>query len=171
MFEFFRTFHKISSAFEFFCIENMLNRDTNVSNRSMIFFLNRYTPNVCVYICNMLMMIHFRDLIQPYLLCCTRRGMVIPQTGAVVEAAPVPDLLGSILSGQSILLMDSSDVVINRDGSLKAAKPSKCAHIFLKGVLRDSFMSAPCVLINISVNISLKKAFLESTAGNFQFIL
>ncbi|RVE72195.1 hypothetical protein OJAV_G00059300 [Oryzias javanicus] len=39
------------------------------------------------------------------------------------EAASVPDLLGSILSGQSMLLMDSSDVIINRDGSLKATKP------------------------------------------------
>lgn len=37
----------------------------------------------------------------------------------------MPDLLGSILSGQSMLMMDSSDVVINRDGSLKATKPSK----------------------------------------------
>lgn len=49
--------------------------------------------------------------------------MEVPRSGGVVEAAPVPDLLGSILSGQSMLLMDSSDVVINRDGSLKAAKP------------------------------------------------
>ncbi|XP_026058884.1 PHD and RING finger domain-containing protein 1 isoform X1 [Carassius auratus] len=40
----------------------------------------------------------------------------------VSEEAPVSDLLGSILSGQSMLLMDSSDVVINRDGSLKATK-------------------------------------------------
>ncbi|XP_051740101.1 PHD and RING finger domain-containing protein 1 isoform X2 [Ctenopharyngodon idella] len=48
----------------------------------------------------------------------SRQGVSIPQ----VEA-PVPDLLGSILSGQSMLLMDSSDVVINRDGSLKATKP------------------------------------------------
>lgn len=60
------------------------------------------------------------------LLCFTRRGLDVPQSGGVVEAAPVPDLLGSILSGQSMLLMDSSDVVINRDGSLKATKPSKC---------------------------------------------
>lgn len=37
----------------------------------------------------------------------------------------MPDLLGSILSGQSMLMMDSSDVVINRDGSLKATKSSK----------------------------------------------
>lgn len=57
--------------------------------------------------------------------------MDIPQAGGVVEAAPVPDLLGSILSGQSMLLMDSSDVVINRDGSLKATKTSKCVwHVF-----------------------------------------
>ncbi|KAK2842061.1 hypothetical protein Q5P01_012261 [Channa striata] len=53
-----------------------------------------------------------------------RRGIGISQSGGVVEATPVPDLLGSILSEQSILLMDSSDVVINRDGSLKATKPS-----------------------------------------------
>lgn len=52
--------------------------------------------------------------------------MSVPQSAGVVEAAPVPDLLGSILSGQSMLLMDSSDVVINRDGSLKASKQSKC---------------------------------------------
>ncbi|XP_009994743.1 PREDICTED: PHD and RING finger domain-containing protein 1 [Chaetura pelagica] len=39
-----------------------------------------------------------------------------------VEAAPVPDLLGSILSGQSFLMMSSSDVIINRDGSLTAKK-------------------------------------------------
>ncbi|XP_009873552.1 PREDICTED: LOW QUALITY PROTEIN: PHD and RING finger domain-containing protein 1, partial [Apaloderma vittatum] len=38
------------------------------------------------------------------------------------EAAPVPDVLGSILSGQSLLMMSSSDVVINRDGSLTAKK-------------------------------------------------
>lgn len=52
--------------------------------------------------------------------------MDVPRSGGVVEAGPVPDLLGSILSGQSMLLMDSSNVVINRDGSLKASKPSKC---------------------------------------------
>lgn len=57
--------------------------------------------------------------------------MNVPHLAGVVEAAPVPDLLGSILSGQSILLMDSSDVVISRDGSLKASKPSKCGlHIY-----------------------------------------
>lgn len=54
-----------------------------------------------------------------------RPGHSLPQVEEVAEAAPVPDLLGSILSGQSLLLMDSSDVVINRDGSLKAPKPGK----------------------------------------------
>ncbi|RXN11414.1 PHD and RING finger domain-containing 1 isoform X2 [Labeo rohita] len=53
----------------------------------------------------------------------SRQGASIPQVGDVAEEAPVSDLLGSILSGQSMLLMDSSDVVINRDGSLKATKP------------------------------------------------
>ncbi|KYO41545.1 PHD and RING finger domain-containing protein 1 [Alligator mississippiensis] len=45
-----------------------------------------------------------------------------PDPEAEAEAAPVPDLLGSILSGQSLLMMSSSDVVINRDGSLTAKK-------------------------------------------------
>ncbi|KAK7121961.1 hypothetical protein R3I93_022909 [Phoxinus phoxinus] len=49
----------------------------------------------------------------------SRQGVSVPQEE---DAAPVSDLLGSILSGQSMLLMDSSDVVINRDGSLKATK-------------------------------------------------
>uniref|UniRef100_A0A096MEJ3 PHD and ring finger domains 1 n=1 Tax=Poecilia formosa TaxID=48698 RepID=A0A096MEJ3_POEFO len=53
----------------------------------------------------------------------SRRGVDVPHSAGVVEAAPVPDLLGTILSGQSMLLMDSSDVVISRDGSLKASKP------------------------------------------------
>lgn len=51
-------------------------------------------------------------------------GPSLPQ---LEEVAPVPDLLGSILSRQSMLLMDSSDVVINRDGSLKANKPGEQA--------------------------------------------
>lgn len=53
-----------------------------------------------------------------------RQGLGIPET-EVVAAAPVPDLLGSILTGQSILMMDSSEIVINRDGSLKAIKPGR----------------------------------------------
>ncbi|KAJ8417692.1 hypothetical protein AAFF_G00225350 [Aldrovandia affinis] len=48
----------------------------------------------------------------------------IPEGGIMENTAPVPDLLGSILSGQSLLLMDSSDMVINRDGSLMLGKPA-----------------------------------------------
>ncbi|XP_018115548.1 PHD and RING finger domain-containing protein 1 isoform X3 [Xenopus laevis] len=51
------------------------------------------------------------------------RGGVAPQVHeALPVAEPVPDLLGSILSGQSILMMRSSDIVISRDGSLTAMK-------------------------------------------------
>ena len=57
-------------------------------------------------------------------LCC-RRGVGMSQGGEVAEAAPVSDLLGSIMSSQNVLMMDSSDVVINRDGTLKAIKPGQ----------------------------------------------
>ncbi|XP_018113084.1 PHD and RING finger domain-containing protein 1 isoform X2 [Xenopus laevis] len=51
------------------------------------------------------------------------RGGVAPQAHETLPVAePVPDLLGSILSGQSMLMMKSSDIVISRDGSLKAKK-------------------------------------------------
>uniref|UniRef100_K7G908 PHD and ring finger domains 1 n=1 Tax=Pelodiscus sinensis TaxID=13735 RepID=K7G908_PELSI len=46
--------------------------------------------------------------------------VLIPDQEA--EAPPAPDLLGSILSGQSLLMMSGSDVVINRDGSLTAKR-------------------------------------------------
>ncbi|XP_016775482.3 PHD and RING finger domain-containing protein 1 isoform X8 [Pan troglodytes] len=39
-----------------------------------------------------------------------------------LEEEPVPDLLGSILSGQSLLMLGSSDVIIHRDGSLSAKR-------------------------------------------------
>ncbi|KAM4720683.1 PHD and RING finger domain-containing protein 1 [Rhinophrynus dorsalis] len=53
-------------------------------------------------------------------------GGVAPlaQDSAAV-AEPVPDLLGSILSGQSMLMMKSSDIFISRDGSLTAKKPGE----------------------------------------------
>nr|XP_035119792.2 PHD and RING finger domain-containing protein 1 isoform X2 [Callithrix jacchus] len=38
------------------------------------------------------------------------------------EEEPVPDLLGSILSGQSLLMLGSSDIIIHRDGSLSAKR-------------------------------------------------
>ncbi|KAI4885033.1 hypothetical protein NFI96_017710 [Prochilodus magdalenae] len=77
----------------------------------------------------------------------SRRGPSVPQVQEVVEAAPVPDLLGSILSGQSMLLMDSSDVVINRDGSLKATKPAG-----ITSNSRPSSSSAISFRINASGN-------------------
>ncbi|KAM9807639.1 uncharacterized protein phrf1 [Neosynchiropus ocellatus] len=63
----------------------------------------------------------------------TRRGLDIPQSSSVVEAAPVPDLLGSILSGQNMLFMDSADIDINRDGSLQATKPTSLSSKFNPG--------------------------------------
>lgn len=66
----------------------------------------------------------------------SRQGVSIPQ----VEA-PVPDLLGSILSGQSMLLMDSSDVVINRDGSLKATKPGKSGFGYISNIRQEFYLS------------------------------
>lgn len=74
--------------------------------------------------------------------------MDVHPSGGVVEAAPVPDLLGSILSGQSMLLMDSSDVVINRDGSLKATKPSRCMqYIFVSHIQTMKCIYIVCTCI------------------------
>ncbi|XP_055795934.1 PHD and RING finger domain-containing protein 1 isoform X3 [Salvelinus fontinalis] len=88
----------------------------------------------------------------------SRRGPSLPQVAAL---APVPDLLGSILSGQSMLLMDSSDVVINRDGSLKATKPANPA-----------LASTVCFRINASGNAwharQLSNASAMVAAGNSQ---
>ncbi|NXI15631.1 PHRF1 protein, partial [Irena cyanogastra] len=68
------------------------------------------------------------------------------------EAAPVPDLLGSILSGQSLLMMSSSDVVINRDGSLTAKKEGHNTHprTALSGTTASSSMARPSVSSGLS---------------------
>lgn len=52
---------------------------------------------------------------------CDRNGR-LPAVGqeAQPQAVPVPDVLEGILAKQNVLLMDSSNIVINRDGSLKA---------------------------------------------------
>lgn len=52
-----------------------------------------------------------------------------------VDEAPVPDLVGSILSGQSLLMMNGADITIHRDGSLSAKKageeaPARCPLCF-----------------------------------------
>ncbi|XP_072495632.1 PHD and RING finger domain-containing protein 1 isoform X2 [Notamacropus eugenii] len=52
----------------------------------------------------------------------SRRSVPVSVPEQDVEVTPVPDLLGSILSGQNLLMMSGSDVVINRDGSLTARK-------------------------------------------------
>lgn len=56
------------------------------------------------------------------LLCTCRRTVPAVAPEPEMDAAPGPDLLGSILSGQSFLLMDSADVTIHRDGSLSAKR-------------------------------------------------
>ncbi|KAL8170148.1 UNVERIFIED_CONTAM: hypothetical protein K2H54_064711 [Gekko kuhli] len=58
------------------------------------------------------------------------QGRSVPAltTEPEAEPAPVPDLLGSILSGQSLLMMSGSDVVINRDGSLTAKRTVPLLH-------------------------------------------
>ncbi|XP_036076242.1 PHD and RING finger domain-containing protein 1 isoform X5 [Rousettus aegyptiacus] len=52
----------------------------------------------------------------------SRRSVPAVAPEPEMDAAPASDLLGSILSGQSLLLMDSADVTIHRDGSLSAKR-------------------------------------------------
>ncbi|NXC20314.1 PHRF1 protein, partial [Corythaeola cristata] len=68
------------------------------------------------------------------------------------EAAPVPDLLGSILSGQSFLMMSSSDVVINRDGSLTAKKAGKGLALLRSGTTASSSVAGPSVSSRLSTH-------------------
>ncbi|XP_026706168.1 PHD and RING finger domain-containing protein 1 isoform X2 [Athene cunicularia] len=63
-----------------------------------------------------------RPVARPISVGLPRSSVPVLSPDQEAEAAPVPDLLGSILSGQSFLMMSSSDVVINRDGSLTAKK-------------------------------------------------
>lgn len=83
----------------------------------------------------------YMSILISWLHCFSRRAGDAHHSAGVVEAAPVPDLLGSILSGQSMLLMDSSDVIINRDGSLKASNPRKsfCHKFQIHGVQLKMF--------------------------------
>ncbi|XP_075043916.1 PHD and RING finger domain-containing protein 1 [Mixophyes fleayi] len=57
---------------------------------------------------------------RPISVSLSRGGAAPVAPGSVAVAEPVPDLLGSILSGQSMLMMKGSDIVISRDGSLTA---------------------------------------------------
>ncbi|XP_072129023.1 uncharacterized protein phrf1 isoform X2 [Mobula birostris] len=66
-----------------------------------------------------------RPVARPISVKLSRNGR-LPVDGqeAQPEATPVPDVLESILAGQNVLLMDSSNIVINRDGSLRAKAAS-----------------------------------------------
>ncbi|XP_032077191.1 PHD and RING finger domain-containing protein 1 isoform X2 [Thamnophis elegans] len=63
-----------------------------------------------------------RPVARPVAVGLPGRGVPALISEPEAEPAPVPDLLGSILTGQSLLMMSGSDVVINRDGSLTAKK-------------------------------------------------
>ncbi|XP_063145355.1 LOW QUALITY PROTEIN: PHD and RING finger domain-containing protein 1 [Candoia aspera] len=63
-----------------------------------------------------------RPVARPVAVGLPGRGVPALVSEPEAEPAPVPDLLGSILTGQSLLMMSGSDVVINRDGSLTAKK-------------------------------------------------
>ncbi|XP_037373222.1 PHD and RING finger domain-containing protein 1 isoform X2 [Talpa occidentalis] len=58
----------------------------------------------------------------------SRRSLPAAGSEPEVDEAPEPDLLGSILSSQSLLMMNGADVTIHRDGSLSAkrAAPVSC---------------------------------------------
>ncbi|XP_063293917.1 PHD and RING finger domain-containing protein 1 isoform X2 [Pelobates fuscus] len=62
---------------------------------------------------------------RPISLGLSRGGVAPLVRDSVAVAEPVPDLLGSILSGQSMLMMKSSDIVISRDGSLSTKKKAE----------------------------------------------
>lgn len=51
-----------------------------------------------------------------------RRGAPAVAPQPEVDTEPSPDLLGSILSGQSLLMMNGADIIIHRDGSLSAKR-------------------------------------------------
>ncbi|KAM6173772.1 PHD and RING finger domain-containing protein 1 [Erethizon dorsatum] len=59
---------------------------------------------------------------RPIFVGLSRRQLPTAVPEPAMETAPVPDLLGSILSSQSLLMMSSADIVIHRDGSLSAKR-------------------------------------------------
>ncbi|KAJ3597197.1 hypothetical protein NHX12_003597 [Muraenolepis orangiensis] len=84
----------------------------------------------------------------------SRRSKAVSHLPAcVAEATPVPDLLGSILSGQSMLMMDSSAVVINRDerpyslaspGTSSSSRPPSSSPFASPSFPSPSSHSSPC---------------------------
>ncbi|XP_074227413.1 PHD and RING finger domain-containing protein 1 isoform X1 [Camelus bactrianus] len=59
---------------------------------------------------------------RPVSMGLSRRSAPAPVPQPEVHEDAVPDLLGSILSGQSLLMMNSADIIIHRDGSLSAKR-------------------------------------------------
>lgn len=62
-------------------------------------------------------------------------------------ATPAPDLLGRILSSQSLLMLSSADVLIHRDGSLSAKRPG--THLMYTIPTYIPRMCTPCIRIYI----------------------
>ncbi|XP_070621657.1 LOW QUALITY PROTEIN: PHD and RING finger domain-containing protein 1 [Erythrolamprus reginae] len=95
-----------------------------------------------------------RPVARPVAVGLPGRGVpaLIPEPEA--EPAPVPDLLGSILTGQSLLMMSGSDVVINRDGSLTAKKtvPLLRGSSRADEALEDNFQSMTPILETLITN-------------------
>ncbi|XP_058012849.1 LOW QUALITY PROTEIN: PHD and RING finger domain-containing protein 1 [Ahaetulla prasina] len=99
-----------------------------------------------------------RPVARPVAVGLPGRGVpaLIPEPEA--EPAPVPDLLGSILTGQSLLMMSGSDVVINRDGSLTAKKtvPLLRGSSQAEEALEDSSQSRTPILETLITNSGIE---------------
>uniref|UniRef100_A0A452TGQ9 PHD and RING finger domain-containing protein 1 n=1 Tax=Ursus maritimus TaxID=29073 RepID=A0A452TGQ9_URSMA len=63
-----------------------------------------------------------RPVARPVAMGLSRRSVPATAPEPEVDEAPVPDLVGSILSGQTLLMMNGADVIIHRDGSLSAKR-------------------------------------------------
>ncbi|XP_035939563.1 PHD and RING finger domain-containing protein 1 isoform X3 [Halichoerus grypus] len=63
-----------------------------------------------------------RPVARPVAMGLSRRSVPATAPEPEVDEAPVPDLVGSILSGQSLLMMNGADIIIHRDGSLSAKR-------------------------------------------------
>ncbi|XP_023580150.1 PHD and RING finger domain-containing protein 1 [Trichechus manatus latirostris] len=80
---------------------------------------------------------------RPISMAISRRGVPAAATpDPEVEAAPVPDLVGSILCSQSLLMLSDADIIIHRDGSLSAKRAAPAA--FQQNSLKASSGARDC---------------------------